>query len=173
MQKAIAAYQRELSSIRAGKATPAMLEGITVDYYGVDTPISQVATISVPEPRLLVIQPWEKTMLQPVAKAVQASDLGLNPQDDGSVLKVPIPQLNEERRKEMAKRAHTYAEDCRVSIRNGRREANESFKKAQKDGDLSEDDAHRGQEQVQKLHDKYIAEVDAILKSKEAEIMEV
>ncbi len=173
MKKAILSFQRDLTNIRTGKATPSMLEGITVDYYGTQTPITQVATISVPEPRLLVIQPWEKTMLQPVAKAIQASDLGLNPQDDGAVLKIPIPQLNEERRKALAKRASGFAEECRVSVRNGRREANDALKKAQKEGDVSEDDSRRAQEQVQKLHDKYIADVDSILKAKESEIMEV
>ena len=173
MKKAVTAFQRDLAGIRAGKATPALLEGIHVDYYGTPTPIQQVATISTPEARLLVVQPWEKTMLQPVAKAILAADLGLNPQDDGQVLKIPIPKLNEDRRKEMVKLAHKMAEEARVSVRNGRREANDALKKSQKDGDISEDDSRRAQDQVQKLHDRYVAEIEEVLKKKEAEVMEV
>ena len=173
MKKALGAFQRDLGTIRAGKASPALLEGISVDYYGTLTPVGQVATISTPEARLLVVQPWEKTMLQPVAKAIQAADLGLNPQDDGTVLKIPIPQLNEDRRKELVKMAHKMAEDARVSVRNARRDANDSLKKAQKAGDISEDESRTATDKVQKIHDKYIADIDGITKKKEAEMMEV
>lgn len=173
MKKAVSALQRELGSIRAGKATPALLDGIKVDYYGSATPLNQVAGISVPEARLLVVQPWDKSLLQPIAKAIMAADLGLNPQDDGQVLKIPIPSLNEERRKELVKHAHKLAEESRVAIRNVRRDANDELKKAQKDGDLPEDESRRLTDQVQKLHDKYIAEIENVLKKKEAEVMEV
>ena len=173
MHKAIESLQRELSTIRAGKATTNLFDNLKVDYYGTPTPIKQVASVSAPEARLLVIQPWEKSMLQPIAKAIQTSDLGLNPQDDGNVLKIPIPALNEERRRDLVKMAHKMAEDGRVSIRNARRESIDGFKKAQKDGDLPEDDSRRAVDQVQKLHDKYIAQIEEVLKKKEAEVMEV
>jgi ribosome recycling factor len=173
MQKAVEALQRELSTIRAGKATAALLDNVRVDYYGTPTPVKQVASISVPEARLLVVQPWEKNMLQPVAKAIQASDLGLNPQDDGNVLKIPIPALNEERRRELVKLAHKLGEEGRVAVRNARRDANDQLKKAQKDGEIPEDDSRRLVDQVQKLHDKYIGQIEDVIKKKEAEMMEV
>lgn len=173
MKKGIDAFKRELSQIRAGKATTALLDGIKVDYYGNPTPLQQIANISAPEVRLLVVQPYEKTMLAPIAKAIQTTDLGLNPLDDGKVLKIPIPALNEERRKDLVKMAHKMAEEGRISIRNARRDAIDQFKKAQKDGELPEDDSRRLQDQVQKLHDKYIAEVEEVVKKKEAEVMEV
>jgi ribosome recycling factor len=173
MQAAVDALKRELAGIRAGKATPALLDGIRVDYYGTPTPLKQVANVSAPEPRLLIVQPWDKSLLQAVSKAIQASDLGLNPQDDGQVLKVPIPALNEERRRDLVKVAHKMAEESRVSVRAARRDGNEHFKKEQKAGTVSEDDARRATEQVQKLHDKFIAQVDDVLKKKEAEVMEV
>ena len=173
MTKAVEAFQRDLGSIRAGKASPALLDNIRVDYYGTPTPLKQVASVSAPEPRLLIVQPWEKNLLHAISKAIQTSDLGLNPQDDGNVLKIPIPTLNEERRRELVKMAHKMAEEGRVAVRNVRRDANEHYKKAQKNGDVSEDDARRATDQVQKLHDKYIAQVDDILKKKEAEVMEV
>lgn len=173
MKKSVEALQRELSTIRAGKATPGLLDNVRVDYYGTPTPLKQVASISVPEVRLLVVQPWEKNMLQPIAKAIQTSDLGLNPQDDGQVLKIPIPTLNEERRKDLVKHAHKLAEEARVAVRAARRDSIDDFKKAQKDGDIPEDDARRGSDQVQKLHDKYIAQVEEVVKKKEAEVMEV
>lgn len=173
MGKAVEAFRKELTAIRAGKATTNLLDNVKVDYYGTPTPIKQVASVSAPEVRLLVVQPWEKNMLQTVAKAIQASDLGLNPQDDGQVLKIPIPPLNEERRRELVKQAHKYAEDGRVAVRNARREAIDQLKKAQKDGEMPEDDSRRAVDQVGKLHDKYIAEIEDVLKKKEAEVMEV
>lgn len=173
MQKAVEALQREMATVRAGKATPSLLDNIRVDYYGTPTPIKQVATVAAPEPRLLVVQPWEKNMLQVIAKAIQVSDLGLNPQDDGQVLKIPIPQLNEERRRELVKMVHKMAEESRVAIRNIRRDANDHFKKAQKNGEVPEDEAHRAMDQVQKLHDKYIGLIEELVKKKEAEMMEI
>jgi ribosome recycling factor len=173
MQKAVDALRRELATIRAGKATTSLLDNVRVDYYGTPTPVKQVASIAAPEPRLLVVQPWEKNLLQPIARAIQASDLGLNPQDDGQVLKIPIPALNEERRKELVKLTHKLAEEGRVAIRNIRRDANDHYKKAQKDGSTSEDEARRAMDQVQKLHDKYIAQIEEAVKKKEEEVMEV
>jgi ribosome recycling factor len=173
MNKAVGAFQRDLVAIRAGKASASLLDGIQVDYYGVPTPLNQVASISVPEARLLVVQPWEKPLLKDIARAIMAADLGLNPQDDGSVLKIPIPQLNEDRRKELVKQAHKMAEEGRVAVRSVRRDANDELKKLQKAGDISEDDARRSMDQVQKMHDKYIAEIEEVLKKKEAEVMEV
>ena len=173
MGKAVEALRRELTAIRAGKATTNLLDNVKVDYYGTPTPIKQVASVSAPEVRLLVVQPWEKNMLQTVAKAIQASDLGLNPQDDGQVLKIPIPPLNEERRKELVKQAHKLAEDGRVAVRNARRDAIDQLKKAQKDGEMPEDDSRRAVDQVGKLHDKYIGEIEDVVKKKEAEVMEV
>ncbi len=173
MKKAVEALQRELSTIRAGKATPSLLDNVRVDYYGTLTPVRQIANVSAPEPRLLIVQPWEKSMLQPVARAIQASDLGLNPQDDGQVLKIPIPSLNEERRKDLVKLAHKLAEEGRVAVRNVRRDANDHYKKAQKDGTVSEDDSRRAMDQIQKLHDRYIAQIEDVVKKKEAEVMEV
>jgi ribosome recycling factor len=173
MTKGLESYRRELASIRAGKATPALLDNIRVDYYGTPTPLKQVASVSAPEARLLVVQPWDKTLLTPIARAIQTSDLGLNPQDDGQLIKIPIPPLNEERRKDLVKMAHKLAEEGRVAVRNARRDVNEQIKKAQKDGQIPEDDAHRQTEAVQKLHDKFIAQIEEILKKKEAEVMEV
>jgi ribosome recycling factor len=173
MGKAVEVLHRELSTIRAGKATAALLDNVKVDYYGTPTPVKQVASISVPEARLLVVQPWEKNMLQPVAKAIQASDLGLNPQDDGNVLKIPIPSLNEERRRELVKLAHKLGEEGRVAVRNARRDAIDQLKKAQKDGEIPEDDSRRLVDQVQKLHDRFVGQIEEIIKKKEAEMMEV
>ena len=173
MNKSLEAFKRDLSTIRAGKATTTLLDNIRVDYYGTPTPVKQIASISAPEVRLLVVQPWEKSMLKEVAKAIQTSDLGLNPQDDGQVLKIPIPPLNEERRRDLVKLAHKLSEDSKVSVRSARRDVIDQLKKAQKDGELPEDDSRRLVDQVQKLHDKYIAQVEEVLKKKEAEVMEV
>jgi ribosome recycling factor len=173
MSKSLEAFARDLATIRAGKATTALLDNIRVDYYGTPTPVKQIASISAPEVRLLVVQPWEKNMLKEVAKAIQTSDLGLNPQDDGQVLKIPIPPLNEDRRRDLVKLAHKHSEECKVSVRSARRDTIDQLKKAQKDGELPEDDSRRLVDQVQKLHDKYIAQAEEVLKKKEAEVMEV
>ncbi len=173
MIKSLEAFKRDLSTIRAGKATTTLLDNIKVDYYGTPTPVKQIASISAPEARLLIVQPWEKNMLKEVSRAIQTSDLGLNPQDDGQVLKIPIPPLNEERRRDLVKLAHKLSEDCKVSVRSTRRDAIDQLKKSQKDGELPEDESRRLVDQVQKLHDKYIARLEEVLKKKEAEVMEV
>ncbi|MGQ0814337.1 MAG: ribosome recycling factor [Gemmatimonadota bacterium] len=173
MEKAVDAMRREFGSVRTGKASPALLDTVRVDAYGSKMPISQVATVSAPEPRLLLVQPWDKGLLSTIEKAIQTAELGLNPANDGNVIRVPIPQLNEERRKDMVKLLHKLAEEGRVAIRHARQEANKEIKKKQGAHDISEDDAHRQTDQVQKLTDEYIAKIDQLLKSKEHEVMEV
>jgi ribosome recycling factor len=173
MEKALEAMKRELTSIRTGKATSSLLDGIQVDYYGTMTPLSQVANISAPDPRLLVIQPWEKKLIPEIVKAIQKSDLGLNPQSDPNVVRLPIPPLTEERRRDLVKLAKKVGEEGKVAVRNIRRDANDAFKKAEKDREVSEDDSRKGQEQVQKITDEHIEKVEEMLKKKEQEIMEV
>lgn len=173
MAKAIEATRHEFSSLRTGRASPALLEQIRVDYYGTPTPINQLATITVPEPRLLVVQPWDRKMVKDIERGILKSELGLVPSSDGTHVRVPIPSLTEERRKELVKIAHRHAEEGRVAIRNVRREAKEMIEKLEEDGDISEDDAKRGLDELQKLTDKYIADVEALLASKDKEIMEV
>src|SRR3990170_2203711 len=173
MQKAIEATKHEFASLRAGRASPALLEQIHVDYYGTPTSINQLATITVPEPRLLVIQPWDKKSVKDVERAILKSELGLVPSSDGVHVRVPIPSLTEERRKELVKVAHRHAEEGRVAVRNIRREAKEMIEELEENGDISEDDAKRGLEDLQKLTDKSIADVDALLAAKDKEIMEV
>lgn len=173
MKKVIEAQKREYSTLRAGRANPALLEQIKVDYYGVPTPINQLANVSAPEPRLLVIQPWDRSVISAVEKAILKSDLGLTPTNDGNVIRIAIPQLTQERRNELVKMVKKKAEEFRVIIRNLRREANDEIKKLEKEGSLTEDEARKGMEQVQKLTDKYIEQVDKILENKEAEILEV
>jgi ribosome recycling factor len=173
MDKAVAALKRDLASLRAGRATPALLDRITVDYYGVSTPINQLANISVPEPRLLLIQPWDKKSVADVERAIMKSDLGLTPMSDGSVIRLAIPQLTEDRRKELVKMSKKKAEEGRVAIRNIRRDANEELKRTEKKGEMTEDELHKTQDDIQKLTDKYIEEVEKVLTVKEAEIMEV
>jgi ribosome recycling factor len=173
MEKAVEAMRREFTSVRTGKATPALLDTVRVDAYGSKVPINQVGTVNAPEPRLLVIQPWDKTLLKAIETGITTADLGLNPSNDGNVIRVPIPQLTEERRKDMVKLLHKLAEEGRVAIRHARQEANKEIKKKQASHEISEDDAHRQMEQVQKLTDEYIAKVDHLLKGKEQEVMEV
>jgi ribosome recycling factor len=173
MRKTVEALRKELSGIRTGKATTNLLDGIKVEYYGNLVPLNQVASISVPEHRLLVIQPWEKRMIEEISKAILKSNLGLNPTNDGNVMRLPIPPLTEERRKELVKLVKKFGEDTKVALRNIRRDGNEHLLKAEKDKLISEDDRRKSQEQVQKVTDKYIAEVDKILQAKEAEVMEV
>lgn len=172
MQKAVEATKREFAALRTGRASPALLEQIRVDYYGVQTPITQVATVTVPEPRLLVIHPWDKKMVKDVEKAILRSELGLVPSSDGVYVRVPIPPLTEERRKELVKVARKHAEEGRVAVRNVRRDAKEVIDRLEDDGDVSEDDAKRGLDELQKLTDKVIAEIDALLAAKDKEIME-
>jgi ribosome recycling factor len=173
MEKAIEAVRSSFTKLRTGKATPALLDSVMVDYYGSSMPIKNVANISAPEPRLLVIQPWEKNMLGEIEKAIQKSDLGFNPANDGIVIRIPIPQLTEERRKDLVKIAKKDAEEGKISIRNIRRDANESLKKAEKASEISEDQMHDGQADVQKLTDDYVKKIDDILELKEKEIMGV
>lgn len=173
MQNAVQATRRELAAIRTGRANPSLLDRITIDYYGTPTPLSQMASVSVPEARLLVIQPWDKSALKEIEKAIMGSDLGLTPNSDGSVIRIQIPQLTEERRRDLARVARKEAEDKRVAVRNVRREANDALKQLERDATISEDDERRAQTQVQELTDKYIAEIDEILAAKETEILEV
>ena len=173
MERALEALRREFSGVRTGKASPALLDNVRVEAYGSLVPLNQVATVSAPEPRLLVVQPWDQGMLGPVEKGIQTSDLGLNPANDGKIIRVPIPALTEERRREFVKLLHKMAEEARVSIRHARKEANDEIKQRQKDTDLSEDGARREQDEVQKVTDRHIQSVEELLKQKEAEVMEI
>lgn len=173
MRKSTEVFRKEMASLRAGRASPGLLEKISVDYYGVPTPVNQLATITVPEPRQLLIQPWDKSVVGSIEKAIAKSDLGLTPTSDGSVIRLTLPQLTAERRNELVRQARKKAEDERVAIRNIRREANDMIKELEKAGEISEDEGRRAQESIQRLTDKYVAEIDAILEAKEKEIMEV
>lgn len=173
MNKAIEALRRELSTLRAGRANPAILDKIQVEYYGTATPINQLASITVPEARLLVIQPYDKSTLSDIDRAIQKSDLGLSPANDGSIIRITIPTLTEERRRDLVKLVKKYAEEAKVGIRNIRRDANVDLKKDQKDGELTEDGLRRATDEIQKLTDKEIVKVDSVTAEKEKEIMEV
>jgi len=173
MEQAIEGIRHEMVRIRTGKASPALIENLQVEAYGSKMPLIQLATITAPEPRLLVIQPWDKSIIKSILKAVQSSDLGLTPLHDSNVIRVPIPPLNEERRKDLVRLAHKITENGRVSIRHTRKEANDQVKKAEKEHQISEDEAHSGMDEVQKLTDKYIEKMDELLKAKEDEIMEI
>lgn len=173
MQSTLDALRHDLSSLRTGRASPALLDKIVVDYYGTPTPLQQVAAVSAPEPRQLLIAPWEKNMVDPIAAAISKSDLGLQAVKDGDKVRLTIPALNEERRREMVKIAGKKTEDYKVALRNVRRETNDHLKKLEKDGELSKDDLKRSEEEVQKMTDKYVAQADHIRVDKEAEIMEV
>lgn len=173
MKKTIEALKKEYASLRAGRATPALLDKVQVEYYGAMSPINQMANVSVPEPRMLVIQPWDKTVIPEIERAIMKSDLGLTPSSDGTVIRINIPQLTQERRTELVKVTKKKAEDARVGVRNLRRDANDELKLFEKEGEISEDDNRRGQEEIQKLTDKYIKEIDLVLENKEKEIMEV
>ncbi|GLB59316.1 ribosome recycling factor [Cytobacillus sp. NCCP-133] len=173
MTKAISAYSRELASIRAGKANASLLDRITVDYYGAPTPINQLAGVSVPEARLLIITPYDKSILGEIEKAVLKSDIGLNPSNDGSVIRLAIPQLTEERRKELVKVVKKESEEAKVAIRNVRRDANEDLKKLEKNGEITEDDLRGYSDDIQKLTDEHISKIDDITKEKEKEILAV
>lgn len=173
MEKAVAALSRELASVRAGRASANLLDKISMDYYGAPTPVNQLASISVPEARLLVIQPYDKTVLGDIEKAILKSDLGLTPSNDGSIIRLSIPALTEERRKELVKLVKKYAEEAKVAVRNIRRDGNDDLKKLEKNGDITEDELRSNTENVQKLTDDYIVKVDQVAKDKEKEIMEV
>lgn len=173
MQKAVDVVKREFGGVRTGRASPALLERVTVDYYGVATPITQVANVSVPEARLLVIQPWDKQLLKEIERAIQKSELGLTPSTDGAVIRLPIPPLTGDRRKELVKVVHKQAEEGRVAVRNVRRDHREKLERLEKSGDLSKDDARRHQDELQKLTDQHIKDIDTLLAAKEKEITEV
>jgi ribosome recycling factor len=171
--KAVDALTKELAKLRTGRASVAILDGITVDYYGTETLLNQMANLSVPEPRLITVQPWDISQIGAIEKALMASDLGLTPANDGKLIRLPIPQLTEERRKEIAKLAKKYGEECKVSVRNARRDANDEFKKLEKDKVITEDEHKKSHDDVQKVTDQEVKRVDELVAKKEKEIMEV
>ncbi|HXA07250.1 MAG TPA: ribosome recycling factor [Bryobacteraceae bacterium] len=173
MEKAVSDLQHAMASIRTGRASVSLLDHIRVDYYGTPTPINQVANLHVPEPTLITVQPWDVSQIGSIEKAIRASDLGLNPANDGKVVRIPIPPLNEERRKELVKHLHTVAEDHRVAIRNIRRDGNEAVKKLLKDKKITEDEDRRGHDEIQKMTDLYMQKLDQAAKNKEKEILEI
>ena len=173
MQKAVEVAQNDFATIRTGRANPVVVENIKVDYYGTPTPINQLAGISVPEPRQMLVTPWDKSIINSVLKAIQTADIGMTPMSDGNVIRLNVPPLTEERRKELIKQLHKRAEEHRVAIRNVRRDANEHIKAQQKSSEITEDDEKREQEETQKLTTKYIAEIDKLTVAKEAELKEV
>jgi ribosome recycling factor len=173
MDKAVEAIGRELSGVRTGKATTTILDVVKVEYYGTLTPLKQVASISAPDPKLLVVQPWEKNIIGDIVRAIQKADLGLNPVTEGNVIRLPIPPLNEERRKEMVRLVKKFGEDGKVSIRNIRRDSIERLKQAEKNSEISEDDFHNGQKHIQEITDNHISRIDEMVEAKEAEVMEV
>ena len=173
MNKSLASLEHEFVSVRTGRASAAMLDRIQVSYYGTPTPIPQVAGIKSPEAHLLIIEPWDKSILRDIEKAIMASDLGITPSNDGSVLRLPFPPPTEERRRELVKQCRHMAEESKVAVRNIRREANSKLERLIKEEDVSKDEVHRAEEHIQKITDKFIAKVDETLKRKEAEVMEV
>ncbi|AHC14726.1 ribosome recycling factor [Salinispira pacifica] len=173
MKKSVKNLEEEFNNLRTGRASASLFDKIRVDYYGSPTPLNQVANISVPEARLVVIQPWDKSLIGEIEKAIQKSELSLNPASDGKVIRISIPPLTEDRRKELVKHAKQIAEQSRVAVRNIRRDANDDLKKQEKDSEISEDDLKRGEDEVQKLTDSYVKQIDELLDAKEKEIMEV
>lgn len=173
MQSAVSATRREFTAVRTGKATPTLLDTVRVEAYGSKLPINQVASVSTPEPRLLMVQPWDKSLIPEIEKGIQVADLGLNPSNDGNVIRVPIPQLNEERRKELVRMLHKLAEEGRIAIRHARQDANKEIKRRRQENELSEDAAHRELDEVQRLTDEYVEMIDDQLAKKEQEILEV
>ena len=173
MEKALSDLQHEMASIRTGRASVSILDQIRVDYYGTPTPLNQLANLHVPEPSLITIQPWDVSQIGPIEKAIRISDLGLNPANDGKIIRLPIPPLTEERRKELVKKLHAAAEHHRVSVRNIRRDGNESVKKLLKDKKITEDEDKRAHDEIQKLTDGYMAKIDQAAKTKEKEILEI
>ena len=173
MQKTLDVLSKELAAVRAGRANPAVLDKITVEYYGAPTPLNQVAAISTPDPRTLAIQPWDGSVLKAIEKAIQVSDLGINPQNDGKQIRLNFPPLTEERRKELIKGASKTGEEAKVALRNIRRDAMDKFKSAQKKSEITEDELHEGEDKLQKLTDEYVKEVDAMVAKKSKELAEV
>ncbi len=173
MTKAVSSYKKELSVLRAGRANAAILDRVQVDYYGAPTPINQLANISIPEARLLVLQPYDKSVLENIEKAILKADLGLNPSNDGTIIRIAFPALTEERRKELVKEVKKLAEDAKVAVRNVRRDGNDELKKLEKNGDITTDDLRGYSEDIQKETDKYIAQIDSIAKEKEQELLSI
>ncbi|MEO8595122.1 MAG: ribosome recycling factor [Candidatus Solibacter sp.] len=173
MEKAVADLQHEMSSIRTGRASLGLLDNIRVDYYGTPTPLNQVANLHVPEPNLITIQPWDVSQIGLIEKVIRTSDLGLNPGNDGKIIRLPIPPLTEERRKEMVKKLHGVAEHHRVAVRNIRRDGNENVKKLSKEKKITEDDDKRAHDEIQKMTDTYMGKIDAAFKAKEKDILEI
>lgn len=173
MEGVIEDFKRQLANVRTGRATVGILDGVMVEYYGVPTPLSQMASVSVPEPQMLVVQPWDTTQLGEIEKAINQANLGLNPSNDGKLIRLPIPSLNEERRREMAKQIGDVAEQHRVAVRSIRHQANDDLKQMTKDKEISEDEEHRGFDEVQKLTNTYVGKIDELSKHKEEEIMSV
>ncbi len=172
MDQSVEAVKREFNGLRTGRASTTLLDGISIDYYGQMTPLNQVAKLSAPEPGLLVAQPFDPSLVPVIEKAIRASDLGLNPASDGKVIRIPIPPLTEDRRRQLVKKVGAIAEDGRTAVRQIRRDANEEIKAAQKDGEISEDDARRGLDEIQKLTDEHVKRIDELAKDKEKELME-
>lgn len=173
MEKAIQVLKKDLLTLRTGRANPAILDKVTVEYYGSEMPINQTANISAPDPRTLLVQPWDKSILNEIERAIMKAELGLTPTNDGNVIRITIPALTEERRTELVKLARKMGEETKVAIRNVRREANDELKKMEKNGEISEDTSRRGQEEIQKTTDRFIKEVDQVVSDKEKEIMEI
>lgn len=173
MDAVVEDFKRKLSNVRTGRASVGLLDAVHVDYYGTSTPLNQMASVAVPEPQLITIQPWDMSQLPAVEKAIIAANLGLNPSNDGKIIRLPVPPLNEERRKQLAKQVHEIAEDHRIAIRNIRHHSNDALKKLLKDKTISEDDERGGLDEVQKLTSTYTAKIDELSKNKEAEIMSV
>lgn len=173
MDKTIAVLKHDLSTLKAGRANPSLLDRITVEYYGANTPLNQLANIAAPEPRVLTISPWDAKSIPLIEKAILKSDLGINPSNDGKMIRLVVPQLTEERRKELVKVVKKYGEDAKVAVRNIRRDANDHLKKAKKDGDITEDELKKSEEDTQKVTDKCIKEIDKAMETKEKEILEV
>ncbi|MFO7811643.1 MAG: ribosome recycling factor [Pelovirga sp.] len=173
MDKAIKALKKEMTKVRTGRASTALLDDVKVEYYGVPTPLSQVATLSAPEARLITVQPWEKNLLPAIEKAIFKADIGLTPSSDGQLIRLPVPALTEERRLEMVKLIKRMAEDARISVRNARRDANENLKMLEKEKEITEDEQKRGEKDVQLLTDEYISNIEVVIQSKERELLEV
>lgn len=173
MEKALGDLQHAMAAIRTGRASVNLLDNVRLDYYGTPTPVNQLANLHVPEPGMITVQPWDTSQIAPIEKAIRNADLGVNPSNDGKVIRIPIPPLNEERRRELAKKLHGVAEEHRVAIRNIRRDANESIKKLAKDKKIAEDEDRRGHDETQKLTDSYMTKLDQLARAKEKEIMEI
>ena len=173
MTKALESFKRDLSKVRTGRASLSLLDDIKVDYYGTPTPLNQVGSMAVPEPRMITIQPWEKNLIGEIEKAILKADLGLNPSSDGQVIRLVFPPLTEERRREMVKQVKRMGEDAKVGIRSVRREANDTLKKLEKDKDITEDEQKRGEKEIQDLTDDYVARVDKVIEEKEKDLMEI